>query len=89
MSSNTDFVAVAVEMNNGERIEISDLDNYRGQNSVKKIFWAHGTWSWGKSWSFWHEVLKVHLISTVGAGAYGDMVIYERPNWREEIKVRA
>ena len=46
-----------------------------GSHRVVKIEWTTGDWSWGKCWWFSNS----NVVQRFGAGAYGDMVVWEHP----------
>jgi len=42
---------------------------------MTKVVWADGGWSWGKLWYFG----GTNVVCRIGAGAYGDLTVWEHP----------
>jgi phosphate-selective porin len=71
---------VAVIMSDGRRIDLATIIEHgltRSQGwDVEKVLWINGGWSWGKAWSLWDAERGEHVITAIGAGAYGDERVY-------------
>lgn len=80
--------AASVEFQNGAIIPVEAVWDYVdnvgadqfGYFIVTKVHWEEGHWSWGKGW--YDNTAGDNVpprLCRVGAGAYGDMTILERP----------
>jgi len=74
------MTAIAVIMEDGRRVELANIEKNGLTRSdgwdVSRVLWADGGSSWGKAWSKWSSERQAHVITRIGAGAYGDMTIY-------------
>ena len=77
---------VKVRTNKGT-YDLADLATTPNVGYVSRVVWSDGNESWGKSWTRWDEEAQVHWTVMVGAGAYGDFIVWtrERGDFKKEI----
>jgi hypothetical protein len=46
---------------------------HAGSHRMEKVIWDDGGWSWGKLWYFG----GTNKVCRIGAGAYGDCIVWE------------
>lgn len=76
--SNAELIknALAVLLQDGRIVLLSKL-NDEPHDYVDRVIWKDGTWSWAKSWAVWDEAAQVWKHSRVGAGANGNLIVWE------------
>jgi hypothetical protein len=67
--------AAFLVLDTGRKVPMAEVTSV-GQDWVEKVIWEDGSWSWAKSWQM---QFGDHFETVrIGAGAYGNMTIWER-----------